>query len=53
MNPADPTHFHVQAICNATLTRGNKVSHGKGVLEQLVIGAYPPYGFKDVADLTP
>lgn len=53
VNPADPTNFHVQAICEATLTDGNKVSHGKGVLEQLVIGAYQPYGFSDLADLAP
>jgi hypothetical protein len=53
MNPADPTHFHIQAICNATLTRGGKQHHGMGVLEQLVIGTHQPYGFKGLADVAP
>lgn len=53
MSPADPTHFHIQAICDATLTDGGRQFRGKGVLEQLVIGAYEPYGFKDIADVAP
>jgi hypothetical protein len=53
MNPADPTHFHIQAICDATLHDGDRTLTGQGVLEQLVIGAYAPYGFKDIADLAP
>lgn len=51
MRPADPTHFHIQAICDATISRNGRKQQGKGVLEQLVIGAYQPYGFKDIADL--
>ncbi|MEQ8859597.1 MAG: hypothetical protein RIC56_13205 [Pseudomonadales bacterium] len=51
VNRADPSHFHIQEICDATLTRGDRVQHGKGVLEQLVIGPYAPYGFTDLADL--
>jgi hypothetical protein len=51
MDPADPTHFHVQAICDVTLEGDGVERHGKGVLEQLVIGPYAPYGFRDVADL--
>lgn len=53
INPADPTHFHVQAICDATLHAKGRTLHGQGALEQLVIGAYAPYGFKEVADLAP
>jgi hypothetical protein len=51
MSPADPTHFHIQAICDATLEQGGKRQSGKGVLEQLVIGAFAPYGFTEIADL--
>ncbi|MGE0622772.1 MAG: hypothetical protein AB7I04_08230 [Pseudomonadales bacterium] len=54
MSPADPTHFHIQAICEATLTGpGGKKLQGKGILEQLAIGPYEPYGFRDVMDLAP
>jgi hypothetical protein len=53
MNPADPSHFHIQAICDAELDDGNRRIDGQGVLEQLVIGPYAPYGFKDIADLAP
>lgn len=53
MSPADPTHFHIQAICDATLEQGGRTRRGKGVLEQLVIGAYAPYGFREIADLAP
>jgi hypothetical protein len=30
---------------------GAPPNHGKGVLEQLVIGPYAPYGFDGLADL--
>lgn len=53
MSLADPTHFHIQAICDVTLERGGQRRQGKGVLEQLVIGAYSPYGFEDIADVAP
>jgi hypothetical protein len=51
MDPADPSHFHIQAICDVTLSRGKERRQGKGVLEQLVIGPYEPYGFTGLADL--
>jgi len=53
MDPADPTHFHVQAICDVTLHRDGRQQAGKGVLEQLVIGPYDPYGFNETTDLAP
>jgi hypothetical protein len=53
VNPSDPTHFHIQAICDATLRDGAGAHSGQGVLEQLVIGPYAPYGFKEIADLAP
>jgi len=52
LSAADPTHFHIQAICDAVLEQpGSAPRHGKGVLEQLVIGPYEPYGFTGLADL--
>ena len=51
ISPADPGYFHVQAVCDAELTGPNGTQHGKGVLEQLVIGAYEPYGFKELFDV--
>jgi hypothetical protein len=54
LSPADPTHFHIQAICAAEFEDGDGVTHsGKGVLEQLVLGPYQPYGFTDLMDLAP
>ena len=52
MDPADPTHFHIQAICDARLEAADGTAHsGKGILEQLVIGPYQPYGFDGLMDL--
>jgi len=49
---ADPTHFHIQAICTAEFDGPDGVTHrGKGILEQLVIGPYEPYGFEGLIDL--
>ncbi|MEJ2087124.1 MAG: hypothetical protein P8Y69_01275 [Gammaproteobacteria bacterium] len=54
LSPADPGHFHIQAICDAEFQGADGVTRrGKGVLEQLVIGPYAPYGFKDLVDLAP
>jgi hypothetical protein len=53
IDPADPAYFHVQAICDVELERGGQVQRGKGVLEQLVIGPYEPYGFEGLVDLAP
>ena len=53
IDPADPAYFHIQAICAVELDADGQVSTGKGVLEQFVIGAYEPYGFKDLLDVAP
>jgi hypothetical protein len=53
ISPADPGYFHVQAICEAELLGPQGTQRGKGVLEQLVIGAYEPYGFKELFDVYP
>ncbi|MDH3644830.1 MAG: hypothetical protein OES38_22180 [Gammaproteobacteria bacterium] len=53
ISPADPGYFHIQAICEAQMTGPNGTETGKGVLEQLVIGAYQPYGFKELFDVYP
>ncbi|MFV2089547.1 MAG: hypothetical protein ACC642_02730 [Pseudomonadales bacterium] len=52
MSAADPSHFHIQAICNAECrSPDGSVHQGKGILEQLVIGPYEPYGFSELMDL--
>jgi hypothetical protein len=53
ISPADPGYFHVQAICDAQMSGPDGTERGKGVLEQLVIGAYEPYGFKELFDVSP
>ncbi|HEX7036730.1 MAG TPA: hypothetical protein VF210_13205 [Pseudomonadales bacterium] len=53
MNGADPTNFHIQAICDVTLRDGGRTKQGKGVLEQLVIGPHKPSGFTGIADVAP
>ena len=50
---ADPAYFHVQAICDAELSDARGSERGKGVLEQLVVGAYEPYGFRELFDVAP
>jgi hypothetical protein len=45
-------YLHVQAFCHATLKGPNGlVREGRGVLEQLVIGAHEPSGFKTLTDM--
>ena len=45
-------YLHVQAFCHATLKGPNGlVRDGRGVLEQLVIGAHQPSGFTGHADM--
>jgi len=53
ISPTDPGYFHVQAICEAERHGYGPTQRGKGVLEQLVIGTYEPYGFKDLFDVYP
>jgi hypothetical protein len=52
MSDADPTNFHIQALVDVTM-EGAHSGTGKGVLEQLVIGPYEPYGFSDLMDVAP
>jgi len=46
LNPLDLRHFHVQQVVRAKF--GERV--GVGVVEQLVIGPYAPYGLKHQLD---
>lgn len=47
-----PLNAHLQALVAAELTLpSGSVHHGRGVLEQLFIGAHAPSGFKDLFDL--
>lgn len=51
LNPMLPHHLHIQAIVGVTMTAPDgSVRKGKGVLEQLVIGAHAPSGFKGMLD---
>ena len=53
VSAAEPGNFHIQALCDVEKRSPEGVEHGCGVLEQLVIGPYAPYGFKDMVDLAP
>ena len=49
-----PHHLHVQALCDVTLRDdSDRVQQGRGVLEQLVLGAHVPSGFKSTLDFAP
>lgn len=50
---AQPHHFHVQALSAVTWrdASGAVVRSGRGVLEQLALGAHAPSGFASVLDL--
>ena len=49
-DPGDPPYLHVQALSSATLKIGDKAYEGRGVLEQLILGAHEPSGFVDLFD---
>lgn len=49
----DPRFWHVQAFVTAQLTGPGIERAGAGVLEQLVIGAHAPSGFKELMDVAP
>ena len=47
-----PQHFHIQALSNVIWRDADGREHrGRGVLEQLAIGAHAPSGFTGVMDL--
>jgi hypothetical protein len=46
LDPMDPRHLHVQALCRARM--GGR--SGTGVLEQLVLGPHTPSGFRSLLD---
>jgi hypothetical protein len=48
-----PQHFHVQALSDVTWTGAKGSWHGRGVLEQLAIGAHAPSGFTGLMDTAP
>ncbi|MEQ1752821.1 MAG: hypothetical protein ABL973_01665 [Micropepsaceae bacterium] len=52
MKPTEMHYLHVQAFCFATLHGPNGLRReGRGVLEQLVIGAHKPSGFSGMTDM--
>lgn len=53
-NEADFHHNHIQAICDAVRTDPDGTqAHGRGVLEQLIVGPHAPSGFHDLFDMAP
>jgi len=49
-----PPHLHVQAFVTAELTLPDGARRrGAGVLEQLVLGAHAPSGFREILDVAP
>jgi len=54
VDPKLPLFLHTQAFVRARMTDGSgKVRHGRGVLEQLMIGPYQPYGLTGIFDPAP
>ncbi len=52
IDPAVPANAHVQALVSAELRReGQPALHGRGVLEQLMIGPHRPSGLSGLFDL--
>ncbi len=49
LDPMDPRHLHVQAVCRARM--GDR--SGTGILEQLVLGPHAPSGFRSILDPAP
>jgi hypothetical protein len=48
VDPLSPHDLHIQAVSRVTIAeRGREPERGIGVLEQLILGPYAPYGFKD------
>lgn len=51
---AQPQHFHIQTLSEVRWTAADgTVRDGRGVLEQLAIGAHAPSGFTGLMDLAP
>ena len=54
VDPTLPQEIHVQAISRVALEEdGKPAGNGLGVLEQLILGPYAPYGFHELLDVAP
>ena len=54
LDRAQPHHFHIQALSDVRWTdAAGVVREGRGVLEQLAIGAHAPSGFTGLMDTAP
>ena len=47
----DSLNLHIQAICDVSMTGDLGEKTGRGVLEQLVVGAHAPSGFTQTMDM--
>lgn len=54
LDPNEMHHLHVQAMSKAVMTLPDgSVHEGRGIVEQLIIGAHEPSGFKELLDVAP
>lgn len=53
VDPTLPQELHVQAISRVTAEEAGRVENGIGVFEQLVLGPYEPYGFRELLNMAP
>lgn len=52
LDPNDFAQVHLHALCTAKLSRpGSPPGRGQGVLEQMIVGAHVPSGFKGLLDV--
>jgi hypothetical protein len=47
----DATNLHIQAICDVEMSGDFGDKKGRGVLEQMIIGAHAPSGFNELMDM--
>lgn len=54
LNENEFHHLHVQAVSKAVLTLPDgSTRQGRGIVEQLIMGAHEPSGFKEMMDFAP
>lgn len=52
LDPNDFAQVHLHALCRARLQRAGKAAQqGQGVLEQMIVGAHAPSGFRGLMDV--
>lgn len=49
----DGSNLHIQALCDVRMQGTLGERHGRGVLEQLIVGPHAPSGFTSMTDMAP